>query len=174
VIRRQGNRLVEINETYRQFARLPYLDLREADLAKVARDFAVFTQQEAKRRRVRIALEVPPEPFRFVFDEKAIWEVLLNLVKNAYEAMPNGGELGISVYQRDHLAFLSVKDTGMGILEKDRERIFDELFSSKPGGSGLGLAIARQVVRQHGGELSVQSEVGKGSTFTIQLPMGKK
>jgi len=97
----------------------------------------------------------------------------LNLVKNAYEAMPSGGELAISVCKRDHMALLSVKDTGVGIPEKDRGHIFDELFTSKPGGSGLGLAIARQVVRQHGGEVFVESEAGKGATFTIQLPMGK-
>jgi signal transduction histidine kinase len=110
---------------------------------------------------------------KLIFDEKAIWEVLLNLVKNAYEAMSAGGEIVISVYTRDPLAFLSVKDTGAGIPKENLDRIFDELFTSKPGGSGLGLAIARQVVRQHGGEVLVQSEVGKGSTFTIQLPMGR-
>ncbi len=174
VIKRQVNRLAEINETYRQFARLPYLDLREGDLAKVARDFLVFTQQEAQRRGVRLTFHIPPEPVSFLFDEKAIWEVLLNLVKNAYEAMPSGGELAISVQRRDNTAFLSVTDTGTGIPEQERERIFEELFTRKPGGSGLGLAIARQVVRQHGGEVSVESEVGKGSTFTIRLPMGNK
>jgi PAS domain S-box-containing protein len=173
VIKRQVNRLAEINETYRQFARLPYLDLREADLAKVARDFSVFTQQEAKRREVKVELNVPTEPLKFRFDEKAIWEVLLNLVKNAYEAMPGGGSLAVSVYRRDPLAYLSVKDTGSGIPEKDLGHIFDELFTSKPGGSGLGLAIARQVVRQHGGDVSVESTLGQGATFTIQLPMGK-
>jgi PAS domain S-box-containing protein len=174
VIRRQVDRLTEINETYRQFARLPYLDLREADLAKVALDFSIFTHHEAKMRGVRVTLNVPPEPLKFRFDEKAIWEVLLNLVKNAYEAMPTGGDLAISVCRRDHWACLSVKDTGHGIPEKDRGHIFDELFTSKPGGSGLGLAIARQAVRQHGGEVFVESEVGKGATFTIQLPMGKR
>ena len=97
----------------------------------------------------------------------------MNLVKNAYEAMPSGGDLTISVYGRDRSAYLSVKDTGVGIPAKDLGHIFDELFTSKPGGSGLGLAIARQVVRQHGGEVSVESEVGNGATFTIQLPMGK-
>ncbi len=115
--------------------------------------------------------ELPPVNANLV----EIREVLTNLVFNALEAMPQGGELKIKTKRGDGHVFLSVSDTGMGIPGEIRERIFDPFFTTKgPARSGLGLSVSSAIIRHYGGEILVQSRVGEGSTFTIIFPQKHK
>lgn len=109
-------------------------------------------------------------------DRLRLRELLLNLVDNAVKYTPDGGEMRISLERNDHQVTLRVIDTGIGIAPQDQPHIFDRFFrvdkarSREAGGSGLGLSICKWIVEAHGGEISVESELGKGSTFTVTLP----
>ena len=96
---------------------------------------------------------------------------LLNLVQNALEAMPQGGTLTLQGRRRRTTIELDVGDTGGGIPPDQHTRILEPLYTTKPGGTGLGLYIVQEVVAAHGGQVTVQSVVGQGSTFTITLPL---
>jgi len=101
-----------------------------------------------------------------------IEQVLINLIQNAIQAMPKGGSLRLKVTQKDDWVETSVQDTGTGIKKENLSRIFDPFFTTKPAGegTGLGLSVSYGIVAQHGGEILVDSKVGKGTTFTIRLP----
>ncbi len=105
------------------------------------------------------------------FDPHQIRQVLINLMKNALEAMPDGGKLTISSWRDGDYIKISVVDTGIGISPEVTEKIFDPFFTTKKRGTGLGLAVSRKIIEDHGGEISIQSKEGKGTTVTITLPI---
>jgi signal transduction histidine kinase len=97
-------------------------------------------------------------------------QAILNLMLNAVQAMANGGELILAVSEGDDEAVIDVIDTGSGIEAEAVSRIFDAYYSTKKSGTGLGLAMTRRIAEEHGGRVSVASEVGKGSDFALHLP----
>jgi two-component system sensor histidine kinase HydH len=100
-------------------------------------------------------------------------QVFLNLFLNALAAMDRGGVLTVGIARQDDDTLrVSVADTGTGIRKEDLGRIFDPYFTTKPSGTGLGLAIVHRIIEAHGGETRLESEPGKGTTFTILLPIG--
>ena len=101
-----------------------------------------------------------------------IGQVLANLVTNAYDAMPEGGEVFIRAEEEKNQVHLSVTDTGSGISNENMKRLFEPLFTTKARGIGLGLAVSKNLVEANGGSIEVESEEGKGSTFTLRLPIG--
>jgi PAS domain S-box-containing protein len=107
-------------------------------------------------------------------DAAQLGVVLRNLVQNAIEAMPGGGKLEVGAARGDSCIEVTVRDSGTGILEKDQGRLFNTFYTTKPRGIGLGLPVARQLVEGHGGRIKVESQPGKGSTFTVVLPVGGK
>ena len=97
--------------------------------------------------------------------------MLINLFKNALEAMPEGGDLTVSAEVRDDYLVLKITDTGHGIPPEQLQNLFTPFFTTKPGGTGLGLTICRGLITQHQGEISIDSEVDRGTTCTIRLPL---
>ena len=95
----------------------------------------------------------------------------MNTILNAVQAMPEGGKLTITAGRRDNFLEVKVTDTGVGIPEETLGKIFDPLFTTKAKGIGLGLAVCKSVIDRHQGHIEVESEVGKGTTFTIKLPL---
>ena len=107
-------------------------------------------------------------------DEAELREAVVNIMINALEAMPSGGALSITTEQRDHLAVISISDTGVGMTAKTRKRIFEPFFTSKgKEGLGMGLSVVYGIVKRHKGDITVSSEPHEGSTFMISLPIGK-
>ena len=102
-------------------------------------------------------------------DPEELQEVFINLLQNAIDAMPHGGVLTIKTYEENNRTVVAISDTGKGIPPEIREKIFDPFFSSRHEGVGLGLSIAYRIVREHDGDISVESEVGKGSTFKLEF-----
>ena len=98
-------------------------------------------------------------------------QALLNLVLNALEAMPNGGKLHVVLSRRGEMAEISVGDTGKGIPLENRQKIFQLFFTTRPGGSGIGLASTFRIVQLHNGSTDFTTEVGRGTTFRIELPL---
>ncbi len=107
-------------------------------------------------------------------DSRLIKQAILNLMINAVQAMTGGGELILSAGKADGFVRIDVIDTGPGMAADVQKSIFDAYYSTKKAGTGLGLAISRRVVREHGGELNVTSEAGKGSDFIVRLPLHEK
>jgi len=110
---------------------------------------------------------IPP----FAFDSGQIRQVLINLFKNALEAMPEGGDLTVSAAAQDDDLVLKITDTGCGIPPEQMHNLFTPFFTTKPGGTGLGLTICRGLITQHQGEISIESEVNSGNTCAIRLPL---
>jgi signal transduction histidine kinase len=118
---------------------------------------------------VRQVEETPLPPV--TFDPKQMHQVLINLLKNALEAMPRGGEITITTRVRGTNAEISIADTGEGMPPEVSANIFQPYFTTKEKGTGLGLAISQSIISEHGGSISVDSTPGRGTTFTILLPL---
>ena len=150
------------------------VQLRESDPGKLVAEIADFIRPEAEKAKVNLVLTVVERLPLVALDEKLMKQALLNLVKNALAAMPGGGELKLSADSSDEEVILSVEDTGVGISEEDLPKIFEPHFTTKDNGTGLGLTITFKIVREHGGEITVSSRPGQGSTFAIHLPVPQK
>ena len=121
--------------------------------------------------KVRVVQDLQPVP-QVIGDENRISQVVINLVENAVKAMPQGGTLTVRTYSDGPNGCIEVSDTGVGIAQENMERIFDPFFTTHAESTGLGLSISYRIVREHGGSIKVKSEVGKGSVFTVSLPLG--
>ena len=109
-----------------------------------------------------------PEVF---VDRDLLKQAVLNLVLNAVEAMPQGGQLQLTLSRRGEMAEITVADTGKGIPPELRQKVFQLFFTTRPGGSGIGLASTFRIVQLHNGSINFTSEVGRGTTFRIELPL---
>jgi two-component system sensor histidine kinase HydH len=114
------------------------------------------------------------DPRKAILDPVLLRRVLSNLFLNAAQAMPNGGELTITALIQPQLTTISVEDTGCGIAEENLKKIFDPFFTTKARGQGLGLAVCKRLVEAQGGTITVKSEIGKGSTFTVTIPLNRE
>jgi signal transduction histidine kinase len=170
-LRHEVDRLQGIVESFLRFAKVQDLKLQPADLSAIADELRDFYEPQAATNgiviRTRFAQDLPPVRL----DVDLFKQALLNLVLNAQHAMPSGGDLILTTRRDGNWAVLDVIDTGAGMTDQVRERIFDAYFSTRPGGSGLGLPTTRKIVEAHGGAIHVQSEPGKGSQFSVRLPL---
>jgi signal transduction histidine kinase len=107
---------------------------------------------------------------RVLADVAQLRQLLLNLLRNAREAMPSGGNLHVATRSDEGPVSLEIHDTGQGISSERMERIFDPFFTTKARGTGLGLAMAQEIAQEHGGQLLCESVVGEGAVFTLRLP----
>lgn len=125
-----------------------------------------------RKANVVVTLELSPHIPLLIVDFNQISQVILNLMINAIEAMPEGGKLTVRTYNQEDPpgVVISVTDTGHGILESDRDRIFDPFFTRKPEGTGLGLSISRQILEKHGAFIEFDTMVGEGTTFRVVFP----
>jgi PAS domain S-box-containing protein len=141
------------------------------DLVALIREVAELMESGFKDTGVVFRLLAPPAISPFPFDPGQIRQVLINLFKNALEAMPQGGQLTVGLKLKPDQVVLTVTDTGLGIPREHLASLFTPFFSTKEKGSGLGLTICRGLIEQHGGTIEIDSEVGRGTTCTIHLPL---
>src|SRR5690606_16147944 len=149
------------------FAKLPVPEFRPVSVPELIRE---VLDQTSLPEGVRVACEVPPECQMVLGDQGQLQIAFGNLIRNARDAMPDGGELRLTGLRTDREAAVTIADTGHGIKAADLDRIAEPLFSTKVRGIGLGLAITRAILEKHGGKLTVVSEEGKGAAFTVHLP----
>jgi PAS domain S-box-containing protein len=150
------------------------LELREGKINDIIRELTGFVGCELEEARIRCELELAEDLPPVLLDERYMKQALLNLVKNAQAAMPGGGILSVKTSGTDNRVKISVSDTGEGISEENLSKIFEPYFTTKETGTGLGLTLVFKIVREHQGEISVESKPGEGSSFTITLPAIQK
>jgi two-component system sensor histidine kinase HydH len=167
---RETGRLQEILEDFLRFVRVQELKRVPADLNSVIDDLRDFCEPTAALQNVIVRTHLDPDLPKVPIDVDLFKQALLNLILNALLAMPEGGELILTTRREGGSAVLEVVDTGSGIAEDLQTKIFDAFFSTRPGGSGLGLPTTRKIVQAHGGTIGLESELGKGSKFTVRLP----
>jgi signal transduction histidine kinase len=154
-----------------EFARPLELRLETAELNEIL-DLAVARlERDNAARKVTVYRNYSPDVRPFPFDAELMERVFYNLLLNAAQASPPDGAVTIKTRPVDDSVEISVIDRGSGIDPKHRESIFNPFFTTKPEGVGLGLAIVSKIVDQHGGRMSVESELGKGSVFRLSLPV---
>jgi signal transduction histidine kinase len=172
-IKREVDRLTDITEQYLRLVRMPEPRLEPTDLGDLVRDIAVFLKPEMKQSQVNLELALAPVP-AVRADPNQLRQALLNLCRNAREAMPEGGSVRISLGLQGDGVSLSVRDTGPGIPDSEREKIFELFYTTKQHGTGIGLPLAQQIVAAHGGEMRCTSAPGAGTRFDIWLPVAKE
>lgn len=171
-IQREVDRLEAITDEYLRFARLPKPAFAREDLNEIVSGLATFIRPEMEAASVELELALAPALPAVRADEAQLRAALLNLLRNSREAMPGGGRVTIGTQSvPDGLVEVTITDTGGGIPAEDLTRIFDPFYSTKEKGTGLGLAFTQQVVKEHGGTLRCESAVGRGTSFTIALPV---
>lgn len=170
-IRKESHRLHGLLEDFLRFARVQDLRTAPADLNEVVDTMQDFVAGKAAARGVVIRTRFDPDLPSVTLEVEAFKAALLNLILNAFHAMPDGGELILTTRREADDAVLDVVDTGCGIPPEVQARVFDAFFSTRPGGSGLGLPTTRKIVEAHGGAIRLESEPGKGSKFSIRLPL---
>jgi two-component system, NtrC family, sensor kinase len=170
-ITREVQRLEHLSEEYLRVARLPQPRMEADDLAASVRDIVRFAKPEMERAGCELALDIADTVPPALFDEGQIRQALLNVLRNAREAMPDGGRIDVYVRAEGLGVVAGVDDRGAGIPEDIRARVFDPFFSTKGEGTGLGLAITRQIVEAHGGTLVCEPREGGGTSFRIVLPI---
>ena len=160
--------LRSIVEEFSQFARMPPPRLAPTDLGDLVE--RVLALYRARAAAVRIETGLAPGLPAVPADRDLLGRALGNLVANALEAMPDGGTLSVKTRAVEEGVALEVSDTGPGLTEEQRTRLFTPYYTTKKGGTGLGLAIVQGIVSDHGGRIQVQSTPGAGTTFTLVLP----
>jgi two-component system, NtrC family, sensor kinase len=152
------------------------LEVATFDLPLAIDNARTFVRERATKHGINLDVTIDERLGEFVGDERKIKQILLNLLSNAVKFTPEGGRIGISARQANGSVEISVSDTGIGISPEDQAKIFEEFrqvggdYAHKREGTGLGLTLAKKFVELHGGKIWVESEVGKGSTFSFTLP----
>lgn len=170
-LQREVQRLEHILEEFLHYARGGEINRAPADMARIVRELLEFVEPEDERARIRHHTDIAVGLPLVLVDEAQIKQAVLNLLVNARQAMPEGGELLVRVRRIGNDVEVSITDTGLGMAEEDVERCFDEYWSTKKGGTGLGLATTKRIIEEHGGTIAVVSEKGRGSSFSIYLPL---
>ena len=167
-------RIQQIVKDLRDFARLDAGDLHEVDLNAGIESTINIVRGLARKKQVTLDLDLKPMPQVACYPAK-INQVVMNLVTNAIDACGEGGRVTVRSANENGAVRIEVSDTGRGIPPEIRQRIFDPFFTTKPigKGTGLGLSISYGIVQDHGGTISVESEVGSGTTFVVTLPARK-
>jgi len=171
IIQKETDRLEQIVDGFLRYVKRPDLHLVTMDLNELVGDMVDFYLPQAYSHSLTLRHSLAAAPLICRVDAGALKQVLLNLLINAQQAMDRGGELMIRTRSRSGKAVIQIDDTGRGIPAEKLPTLFQPYCSFRTGGTGLGLATAKKIVESHGGTISVHSEVGKGTSFTIELPL---
>ena len=169
-IQQELERLESITEEYLRLARLPEPTLTPENPAHLIHDLVEFVRREMDASGVELRVDVPLQLPDVAMDEPQLRQALLNLLRNAREAMPDGGVAKLEAMRYDDGVRIQVHDEGAGIGDEEREHVFDLFYTTKERGTGLGLPLTQQIVVAHGGQIACKPRHPQGTTFEIWLP----
>jgi len=171
ILQKETDRLNQIVQEFLGFARPKQPEFQVADLNKSIESVLTLTAQEAKKAGVTVEKSLDPSIGKRSLDVGLLKQAFLNLILNAIQAMPQGGVLSVESGLREHALEVTIRDTGIGIPEENRKKLFSPFFTTKKNGTGLGLAITYRIIQNHRGTIDVKSEQGKGTTFAVKIPI---
>jgi two-component system sensor histidine kinase PilS (NtrC family) len=170
IVLNETSRLNGVIREFLEYARPAPLSRTTVNVAETVDEVLVLLEHQVDPGTLKIVREFPPA-LTWTVDRQQFRQAVWNLCLNAVQAMPEGGELRVTMTAVARRLVVRVNDTGEGIATADLGQIFEPFFSTKSGGTGLGLALVHRIVQDHGGEIDVQSRPGAGSTFTLTLPV---
>ncbi len=173
-VKRQCTRLENLLNDFLRFTRLSHLELKPGNLNQQIEHVLDFFDPLAKQQKVEIVRYLEAELPGIMMDTQTLQAALVNLVKNALEAMPDGGRLEVRTRSTLRGVAVDLIDTGCGMDDITLLNMFENFYSSKDGGSGLGLPTAKKIIEAHGGLINVQSAQGRGTQFTLHFPTPKR
>ncbi len=165
------DRLDAVVKRFLDFSRPMDVRLEPTQLADLLQEVLEVAHPQLEKSNVQVAQLLPIDVPEVFGDRALLKQAILNLVLNAVDAMPNGGQLQLTLSRRGDMAEIAVGDTGKGIPMEHRQKVFQLFFTTRPGGSGIGLASTFRIVQLHNGSIDFTSEVGRGTTFRIELPL---
>ena len=171
IIQKETDRLEQILEGFLRYVGKTELQPSSVDVNELVGDMIDFYSPQARSRSITVRQSLSKQPLVCKVDAGMLKQVILNLFINAQQAMAEGGELMIRTDRQKKEAVIQISDTGTGIAPDKLPHIFDAYYSARPHGIGLGLATAKKIVSAHNGTVTVASELGKGTAFTIKLPL---
>ncbi len=171
VLDKEIDRLDAVVKRFLDFTRPMDVRLEATQLAHLLTEVLEIAQPQLQKSNIQLAHLLPIDVPEVYVDRALLKQAVLNLVLNAAEAMPDGGQLRLVLSRRGEMAEIAVGDTGLGIPPENRQKIFQLFFTTRPGGSGIGLASTFRIVQLHNGSIDFTSEVGRGTTFRIELPL---
>lgn len=164
-------RINDIIQQFLKFARPPKLQLSATDVNLMIDNTVKLVASQAREKKIEIVTAFGPLP-TVTMDQNQMQQVLLNLIQNAMEAIHGEGKITITTgLSREREVAIRIRDTGIGMNEETQSKIFNLYYTTKPQGTGLGLSLVHQIISQHDGHIEVESAVGKGTTFSIYLPI---
>jgi PAS domain S-box-containing protein len=170
-ILKEVDSLTEMSDEYLRFARFPKLETRPASINNVLIELTKFFNKEMVQRGISLKENYASNLPQLLLDTNQIKQAFLNILKNSFESMPEGGKLSISTRLKGENVEVNVTDTGSGINRSDVRRVFDPFYSTKVNGTGLGLALTMKTVEGHGGDIICKSTIPKGTTMTVSFPV---
>jgi two-component system NtrC family sensor kinase len=163
--------LHNIIDEYLQFTRLPKIKLETGDVNKSLQETLAFLEEELRINKIALKsfFEQGLPPVKLDYEQ--FRRAFLNIIRNAIQAMKEGGALEVATRTQQGSVEITVTDSGVGISEENLEQIFTPFFSTKAGGTGLGLSITRRIITEHKGDIICESRVGEGTRFIITIPL---
>ncbi len=174
VVNEEVSRLNKIVVDFLFAMRPMNVELSDGDLNEVVRGVLDFVQYELETSDIELIADLAETLPKIELDEKYLKQALMNIIKNAIAAMPDGGTLRVSSERRGDDVQLDIADTGVGMSDDVAEKIFEPYYTTKDYGSGIGLTLVYKVIKEHLGEISVQTQEGHGTTFTLSFPVPQR
>lgn len=173
VVVQQVERCSDITHKLLDFARKRRPVTQSADINRLLLDMLNLVQNETDAKKIRVVKSFSADIPKIKTDPPLLRQVFLNLLNNAVQAVDRDGDIIVTTWSSDNMAFAEIRDTGPGIAEKEIKQIFNPFYTTKPPGkgTGLGLSVSLRIVNQLGGYITVESEPGKGAAFTVHVPI---
>ena len=167
-IHRRSKGLLDFVENYRKLTRIPTPTMQIFPISVLFSDLQKLVPADG----IHVVYSIHPAELRLYADRSMIEQVLINLLKNAVEACcdSESPEIRVEAFRQDGMPVITVSDNGSGIVPEALDKVFVPFFTTKQGGSGIGLSVCRQILNRHGGNITVTSEMEKGTVFTLQFP----
>ncbi len=170
ILNSEIERLTKLIDQFFNLAKPKEITLTYENINNVLKEVLELIQQEAYEKSVQIHLRLSRDLPLVNISKDQIKQVIINLILNAFDAMPDGGQLYLSTREHENRVIIVIRDTGNGIPEDVQEKIFDLYFSTKPNGGGIGLAISKRIIEAHEGRIYFKTKIGEGTSFIIELP----